>query len=136
MSAYGLQALLLAGRDGDAISVMRWLVTQRNKNGGFESTQDTVVGFQALSKLAVKIYAANSKMDITVLSDSSAPGTTINIYAANALVLQKFSLPSDARTFVRTYWIPKSSSKLEKLGWISNHSTNNFTLELSLLRAM
>lgn len=98
MSSYGLQALLEAGRDGDAISVMRWLVTQRNKNGGFQSTQDTVVGLQGLSKIAAKIYAANSKMDITVTQSFSA-ATTININQSNALVLQKFALPSQARNF-------------------------------------
>ena len=98
MSAYALQSFVEAGRDTDAVPIMKWLVTQRNKNGGFKSTQDTVVGLQALSKLAMKIYVSNSKIDITL--DHGDKGTTmLNINEENALILQKHELPSDARNF-------------------------------------
>lgn len=98
MSAYGLQALLEAGMESDAISVMRWLVTQRNENGGFHSTQDTIVGLQALSKLAAKIYSPNSKIAINVKPNVGS-AANIEINAENSLVLQKFELPPDARNF-------------------------------------
>lgn len=98
MSAYAMQAFVEAGRDGDAVPIMKWLVGQRNENGGFQSTQDTVVGLQALSKLATKIYVPNSKIDITLKHDKGAP-STLNVNEQNALILQKNELPADARDF-------------------------------------
>lgn len=93
MTAYALLAYIEAGRDTDAIPIMRWLITQRNANGGFQSTQDTVVGLQALSKLAVKIHGGTNNINI-VLSYENGKKTTIELNNANALVLQKFDLPS------------------------------------------
>lgn len=100
MSAYALQALLEAGRDGDAVPVMKWLVTQRNANGGFESTQDTVVGLQALSKLAAKIYVPDSAIEVTIkTSNDQKQVAQMQLNAGNALVLQKHELPSNERRF-------------------------------------
>jgi CD109 antigen len=98
MSAYALQAYIEAGRDSEGVPIMKWLVTQRNENGGFQSTQDTVVGLQALSKLATKIYVPNSELAITVKSQNASP-RTININAGNSLILQKHELSPDARSF-------------------------------------
>lgn len=98
MSAYALQAFVEAGRDTEAVPIMKWLVTQRNKNGGFQSTQDTVVGLQALSKLALKIYVPDSKIDITLTNADGAPAN-LNLNEDNALILQKHELPSLARNF-------------------------------------
>lgn len=98
MSAYALQAFIEAGRDTESVPIMKWLVTQRNENGGFQSTQDTVVGLQALSKLATKISVPNSEIQISVKSKNSNP-KTININSANSLILQKHELSPDARHF-------------------------------------
>ncbi|CAG9810736.1 unnamed protein product [Chironomus riparius] len=98
MSAYALQAFILADKDNEAVPIMKWLVTQRNENGGFQSTQDTVVGLQALSKLATKIHVADSDLQIVVKPDH-ASGATINVNSANSLILQKHELPSSARHF-------------------------------------
>lgn len=97
MSAYALQALILADQDNQAVPVMKWLVAQRNENGGFQSTQDTVVGLQALSKLATKIHVVDSDLKITV----GAAGRTaeINVNDGNSLVLQKHELPAESRHF-------------------------------------
>ena len=77
---------------------MKWLVTQRNENGGFQSTQDTVVGLQALSKLAMKVHVTDSDLNIVVTPKGSIP-STINVNSANSLVLQKHEISSDARHF-------------------------------------
>lgn len=98
MTAYALQAFIEADRDVDALAIGKWLITQRNENGGFQSTQDTVVGLQALAKLATKIYTAQSNVAITLNSDASTT-TTMNVNNDNALVLQKYELPSNARFF-------------------------------------
>ncbi|XP_070505052.1 CD109 antigen-like [Chironomus tepperi] len=98
MSAYALQAFILADQDNEAVPIMKWLVTQRNENGGFQSTQDTVVGLQALSKLATKIHVADSDLQI-VVKPEHASGATINVNSDNSLILQKYELPSKARHF-------------------------------------
>ncbi|CAH1734421.1 unnamed protein product [Chironomus riparius] len=98
MSAYALQAFLEADKTNDAVLIMKWLVTQRNANGGFQSTQDTVVGLQALSKLAMKVHVADSDLQIVVKPKDSIP-STINVNSANSLVLQKHEISSEARHF-------------------------------------
>lgn len=98
MSAYALQAFTKAGRLTDAIAVMKWLVSQRNENGGFMSTQDTVVGLQALADLAATIYAPNPNIDIT-LSLRNHMRKNFQVNAENALVLQKHEIPSEMRNF-------------------------------------
>lgn len=98
MTAYALQAFLAADRISDALEIGKWLITQRNENGGFQSTQDTVVGLQALAKLAAKVYS--SELDLSITLKSNAPSTTnMNVNSGNALVLQKFELPAAARHF-------------------------------------
>ena len=31
-------------------SIAKWLISQRNENGGFEATADTIVGLQAMTE--------------------------------------------------------------------------------------
>jgi CD109 antigen len=98
MTAYALLAFLEAGRNVESISIMKWLVTQRNENGGFQSTQDTIVGLQALAKLSSKIYSDNNDVRVSVKSlESNAVEFHIN--SENSLVLQKQELPSKSRNF-------------------------------------
>lgn len=96
MSAYGLQAFVEAGQEVDAVPILKWLLTQRNEEGGFQSTQDTVVGLQALAKIAMKIYVPNSKFSVALKHDEQI---LANLEASeeNALILQKHELPSTSR---------------------------------------
>ena len=51
MSAYVLMSLVKLGTTNDLLnarSIVRWLSKQRNSQGGFVSTQDTVVALQVL----------------------------------------------------------------------------------------
>jgi CD109 antigen len=98
MTAYALQAFIEAGKETESVPILKWLVTQRNENGGFQSTQDTVVGLQALSKLAAKMYVADSQVDIAV-KHGKGSSTKLSVNEENALVLQKHELPSDVRDF-------------------------------------
>ena len=95
MTSYAMLAFILAGYDQQTIPVMKWLVSQRNYRGGFQSTQDTVVGLQALSKLASKIPFSNNQMRITV----NPTGQSFDLNSQNSLILQKAELPSSSRTF-------------------------------------
>ncbi|XP_058450670.1 thioester-containing protein 1 allele R1-like isoform X2 [Malaya genurostris] len=96
MSAYGMLAFLEAGLDTDALPIMKWLIAQRNDKGGFQSTQDTVVGLQALAKLAAKISSKNNDVKIVAsYNDNQQREMTVN--SDNKMILQKFELPSNAR---------------------------------------
>jgi CD109 antigen len=96
MSAYAMQAFVEAGNETEAVQIMKWLIAQRNENGGFQSTQDTVVGLQALSKLASRIYVQNSTIDIK-LDYNEGLTTQLNVNPSNSLILQKHELPSNVK---------------------------------------
>lgn len=98
ISSFALLAFVESGLESDAIPIMKWLVTQRNENGGFQSTQDTVLGLQALSKLAVKIYVPNSRVAVS-LQYNNATAANLNVNEDNSLILQNYELPSSAREF-------------------------------------
>jgi CD109 antigen len=94
MTAYALQALIKANKITEAVAVMKWMTTQRNKNGGFISTQDTVVGLQALAELAAKIHSSNFDIEITLRDQ-----TSFRLNNDNALVTQKYELAPEMRSF-------------------------------------
>ncbi|XP_055641122.1 thioester-containing protein 1 allele R1-like isoform X6 [Toxorhynchites rutilus septentrionalis] len=96
MSSYGLLAFLEADLDTDALPIMKWLIAQRNEKGGFQSTQDTVVGLQALAKLAAKISSKNNDVTIVVTYNENQQ-REMKVNAENNLILQKFELPSSAK---------------------------------------
>lgn len=76
--------------------IVEWLNTQRSTDGGWASTQDTILALEALSE-----YAINSRirevMDLTVtLEVPSTPGFTkqFHIDNKNLIKLQKFQIPN------------------------------------------
>ncbi|XP_053673860.1 thioester-containing protein 1 allele R1-like [Anopheles nili] len=96
MSSYGMLAFLEAGLDTDALPIMKWLIGQRNDKGGFQSTQDTVVGLQALAKLAAMITSPNNDVTITVkINENQEKRMAVN--NENGMILQKYEMPSAAR---------------------------------------
>ncbi|XP_069835812.1 alpha-2-macroglobulin-like protein 1 isoform X1 [Dendropsophus ebraccatus] len=97
MTSYGL--LSLASREnptkrelGDMSSMVRWLSKQQNANGGFSSTQDTVVALQALSKYAGLISRKAEGMTVDVTGQNGFK-RRFNIDNDNRLLLQKEQLP-------------------------------------------
>ncbi len=96
ITAYALLALVEAGKQAESIPIMKWLVAQRNEHGGFQSTQDTVVGLQALAKITQKIYVADTDLAVSIEYDGRE--SNINVNKENSLVLQKQEIPSTAKT--------------------------------------
>lgn len=93
VTAYILQSLVETEEAGKVLPIIKWLVGQRNSLGGFDSTQDTVVGLQALIKFAEKYAAAgDGKMNIEFeAKDGDAKETTKGSFAVdreNSLLLQ------------------------------------------------
>lgn len=66
ITSYALLAALKSYQLQDAAPVIRWLISQRNSNGGFRSSQDTIMGLYALSKVAMEFRKLNNHLNFTV----------------------------------------------------------------------
>ncbi|XP_011051552.1 PREDICTED: CD109 antigen-like isoform X2 [Acromyrmex echinatior] len=98
MTSYALLSYLKRNLVTDAIPVMKWLVRQRNTEGGFASTQDTVIGLQALAKLAEKLSKDTSSVEITYkYGEGEGQEGYMNIRGDNSIILQKKMLPTKTR---------------------------------------
>ncbi|XP_017097838.2 thioester-containing protein 1 allele S1 isoform X6 [Drosophila bipectinata] len=96
ITSYVLLALLEKEAADKTLPIIKWLIAQRNSNGGFSSTQDTVIGLQALTKFAYKTGSGSGSMDIEF---TPAGGTkdTVKVNPENSLVLQTHVLPKNTR---------------------------------------
>ncbi len=89
-TGYATLALMQYGDRANAARAARWLVSQRNAFGGFGSTQDTVVGLQALIEFAA---AAKFDMDMAVTLRSGDWTKVVRVNEANADVVQILDVP-------------------------------------------
>ena len=89
-TGYATLALMQYGDRANAARAARWLVSQRNAFGGFGSTQDTVVGLQALIEFAA---AAKFDVDMTVTLKSGDWTKVVRVNEANADVVQILDVP-------------------------------------------
>jgi CD109 antigen len=89
-TAYAMLALNQRGDNLNAGRAGKWLVSQRNAYGGFGSTQDTVVGLQALSA-----YASGQRSDVNLTVNIKGQGIQrqITINSSNFDILQVVELP-------------------------------------------
>ncbi|XP_055376033.1 CD109 antigen isoform X11 [Condylostylus longicornis] len=97
-TAYALLSILADnGPAEDTLPILKWLISKRNSNGGFASTQDTVVGLTALIGFSEKFSSGKSgKLDIDFNDDTGASGK-ISVNPENALLLQTHVLSNKAR---------------------------------------
>ena len=87
-------AMCLLETPGDHTSVLKWLIEQRNANGGFSSSHDTVVGMEALVKFSEKyknLRNMNLKITYKAQDDKGTELKTGELFvdSENLLVLQK-----------------------------------------------
>ncbi|KAK3584720.1 hypothetical protein CHS0354_036497 [Potamilus streckersoni] len=105
MTAYVLMAYIEGGQEGavsTAQPVVQWLTQQRNAQGGFSSTQDTVVALQALSMYATLVYQGG--LDISVRVDTPSKSYQTGINDSNSLVLTTWDLsPQTAKLNVQVH---------------------------------
>ncbi|KAK3768403.1 hypothetical protein RRG08_048500, partial [Elysia crispata] len=87
MTSYVLLTYALKADKVGGKGIMQWVAQQRNPNGGFTSTQDTVVALNALSQFTKMTTGNNYNIHITTLLDS-VPTYTFDITDANFLLLQ------------------------------------------------
>lgn len=119
--------MIEAGRIRQSFPIFSWLLWQRNDRGGFEGTQDTVVGLQALAAYAQATAPSLNDISIDVLSIDLAAGKaasknvqTIKVKAENALVTQTVEVSMHASFLFFTFTIldcefqiPKTASAVQ-----------------------
>ncbi|XP_042129974.2 alpha-2-macroglobulin-like isoform X2 [Peromyscus maniculatus bairdii] len=100
MTAYVLLAYLTIQPTPDeedlttAMLIIRWLTKQQNSNGGFSSTQDTVVALQALSKYGIATFTGAKKAAQVTIYSTDLFSTKFQVNNGNQLLLQRVSLPT------------------------------------------
>lgn len=87
VTAYALLTLMLSETDAECLPILKWLLTQRNEKGGFEGTQDTIVGIEALAKFAAKIITKDTNAKITIDASNNTK-YSFDVNKENVLVLQ------------------------------------------------
>ena len=92
-TGYATMALTLHGDTFNAARAAQWITAQRNSLGGFGSTQDTVVGIQALVAYQ---SGARADVDLTVTIEGDGERKDVRITPQNFDVLQVVQLPVDA----------------------------------------
>lgn len=97
ITGYALLANFYADRTDDVVPILKWLLSQRNERGGFHSTQDTIVGLQAIASIAGKVSGSATGNAIKI--DLSYDGNKIplEVNSENAQILQQIQLPGQAR---------------------------------------
>ncbi|XP_034230056.1 pregnancy zone protein-like isoform X2 [Thrips palmi] len=99
MTAYALLTYLERGLAEEAFPIMQWLIEQRNSNGGFASTQDTVVGLQALAAMAERIALPSGDMRVvfSYTVKGAKQDTPIIVNSKTGMWLQRHELPRTVR---------------------------------------
>ncbi|XP_054164406.1 CD109 antigen-like isoform X2 [Oppia nitens] len=95
MTSYALLTLVARSDLENAVPVLRWLISKQNSNGGFSSTQDTVIGIQALGGLAQRISTTTVSLnvDFNYKADDRRDTKNMRIDSNNAIILQRIELP-------------------------------------------
>ncbi|XP_050799087.1 alpha-2-macroglobulin-like [Gopherus flavomarginatus] len=76
-----------------AAQIAKWISKQQNPNGGFSSTQDTVVALQALSRYGASTYTKSGGASIVTLQSTGKFQTQFQVDHMNRLLLQRMALP-------------------------------------------
>ncbi|TFJ98933.1 tyrosine-protein phosphatase non-receptor type 18 [Platysternon megacephalum] len=76
-----------------AAQIAKWISKQQNPNGGFSSTQDTVVALQALSRYGVSTYAKSGGASTVTLQSTGNFQAQFQVDHTNRLLLQRMALP-------------------------------------------
>uniref|UniRef100_A0A1I8PQF4 Thioester-containing protein 4 n=1 Tax=Stomoxys calcitrans TaxID=35570 RepID=A0A1I8PQF4_STOCA len=83
----------------EVFPIIRWLVAQRNSYGGFSSTQDTVLGLQALIQFATlaDYKPAQMVVDITSKSEDKKKHESVKLNEENGILYQRFEMPAKTK---------------------------------------
>merc|ERR1719367_64650 len=88
MTAYNIMSHVLRDQLSLALDSVKWLAKQRNSQGGFVSTQDTVVALQALSMSSAQVTVIDLDMSLDITEDDEKLASVI-LGDDNGLLLQQ-----------------------------------------------
>lgn len=95
MTSYALLANLRAGEE--VFPILKWLIAQKNPEGGFSSTQDTILGITALAEVGEKMAGGGSKnLDIKAKYGEGIE-KSFQVTQDNAMLYQAAELPTSVR---------------------------------------
>ncbi|KAK7096877.1 hypothetical protein V1264_003921 [Littorina saxatilis] len=86
VTSYALLVYSARGLLQEGMEVLHWLTRQRNPYGGFASTQDTVVGLQAMTEFVHQAVPAGYDLHLEVRAQHTE--AHFNVTTSNSLVLQ------------------------------------------------
>lgn len=86
-SAYALLYLAEKKDMSQGIKIVNWLVSQRNPQGGYSSTQDTVVSLHALAKFSSLLQQSSVDAEVKVKTDFKEK--TVHVNRKNRLLVQR-----------------------------------------------
>ncbi|XP_052778039.1 alpha-1-inhibitor 3-like [Mya arenaria] len=96
MTAYALLSMSVSGDRVDGARVNKWLIGQRSPYGGFISTQDTMIGLEALAAFGALMKSPPADMTIWIsYMDDRHHKRKFRITSENAMVLQTVDLSTD-----------------------------------------
>merc|ERR1719411_1987660 len=88
MTAYNIMSYVLRDQLPLALDSVKWLAKQRNSQGGFVSTQDTVVALQALSMYSAQVTDIELAMSLDITEDEEKLAS-VTLGEDNAQLLQQ-----------------------------------------------
>ncbi|KAK6643487.1 hypothetical protein RUM43_004992 [Polyplax serrata] len=99
MTGYGILTLVKLGGPhflAAASDALRWIIQYQNQNGGFVSSQDTVLALEAISKFSATLPRTGQLDQLTVRAETMGEEYSFNITDTNRMLQQKVSLPTFA----------------------------------------
>ena len=99
-TAYVVLSLVMHDRLPEALAAIRWMTTKRNSQGGFISTQDTMVALQAMSQYSLKLTKQNTNLEIGVREDGQD------------VIAHDFKLTEDDKLLVKKWKVPQQPSTM------------------------
>lgn len=100
VTSYALLSYIKGGRILDAAPIAKWLLSKQNKNGGYASTQDTVMAITALAAYSADIFEIGTG-GVMSCSLTYGPPTGVSKYKIdnkNLQVLQTGELPRTTKS--------------------------------------
>lgn len=94
-AAYVLLAYTKLNNEGQGRRVLKWLITQFSGTGAFHSTQDTVMGLQAVAEISILIGKSGDGMNLAVQYTVGDVTNSLTVNDNNKFLLQKVKLPDD-----------------------------------------
>lgn len=98
--------------DSDLIPIVKWLLNQRNDQGGFHGTQDTNIGIEALANFALKTKDGTVNINVRT---SGGDVFTFDVDKDNFLVLQSQKVNKHILTLLRQCVVYDALFSLKKI---------------------